>query len=259
MNSIMTLSLEQFHFIDDLFSLTMILMASGALFLFLSSFTTLQKMRPAVIGLGIAMAVGSYYYLRLFQNWNEAFELAGISYAASGHSFREAYRYSAWLIMAPVLVIVLCAPLGLIRRGCNHFIIRAALVSEVMVFSAYLMTFLGESRGASFLLALAMIGSFVYLGFLFYKQLPGLVSQEYPVVGKLFLRVRNILFLSWLLSGILMALNSMNALQTAPGLVFTITISALLDLIALGGVGICVCWIMFLVSQSEPRIGFSKN
>lgn len=253
MHSIMTLSLEQFNFIDDLLSLMMVMLGGGALFLFLSNSAVLRTLRPAIIALGVAMTIGGYYYFRLFESWNEAFELAGISYAVSGHPFREAYRYSAWLIIAPLLIMVLCSALGQVRKGCRHLVFRAIIVSEVMMLCGYLMTLVTQSRSTSLLLAIGMIVAFAYLGFLFYKKIPALLLQQDLAAVMLFQRARNILFTTWFLSRGLLLLSSMNALQTPSVLIFTITAFALLDLIALGGVGFYAYLAIVQVSLREEK------
>lgn len=234
----MTLGINQFAFVSDLLLLTLVLMGAGALFLFLSAPTS--WCRFSMVMAGIVLGVGCFYYNAMFHSWNEAFELAGNSYAASGHFFKTTYRYSDWLIAAPMMLVALSAALHLTHTSSDGIISRAIVAAAAFFFFGYLK---GLALGYPFVsgvLFLGMVGAFVTSGFLFYKKIPLLLASHDAELCTLFLRARDVLFISWLLNVVMLLIQFLPALQGPSGLVLTTTVHTLVDLIAQGGVAFCI-------------------
>lgn len=234
----MTLGIGSFQFVSDLLLLALVLLGAGALFFLLSSLTTDVTVRSRMIMVGIALGVGSFYNAQLFHSWNEAFELAGNSYMASGHFFRIAYRYSEWLIVAPMFLVGFS--LWPIQNEWHREISRAIFGVTVFFFLSYLTTLVSGSILILTLLFAGTISALIYTSFLFYKKIPAYFAHN-NVPGKaLFLRARDLLFISWLLNVVVMIFSLFPALQGPLGLVMTTIAFVVLDLVAQGGVAFCV-------------------
>ncbi len=197
MQSILTLTVGEFELVHDLFSLLIAAMGAATLFFLLSRKQVAVRFQPLLLLAGIVTMIGCYHAMRLFYSWNEAFELAGNSYAASGHFFHELYRYSDWVLTMPLLLIELALAAGWEKQGpLLKRLIMAALISVAFAY-------LGASnfgdhgalvRWACWVLELI---PFLYIAQLLMQQ-PVLTLEGLQVSqGKFFSQAKALFLLSW--------------------------------------------------------------
>lgn len=199
MQSILTLTLGEFELVHDLFSLLIIAMGASSLFFLLSRKQVAERFQPLLLIAGIVALIGCYHAVRFFNSWNEAFELAGNSYVASGHFFHGSYRYGDWVLTMPLLLIDLVLVLGLPQEKTTPLLKRLIGSALATVFFTYC--------GASYLgdrmvlvhwscWALSLI-SFLYMAWHLVTETSLEAAQEANPSSKLFLTARNLFLLSW--------------------------------------------------------------
>merc|ERR1712185_71952 len=72
-----------------------------------------KKYRTALIINGLVTGIATYHYFRIFNSWNDAFDVkinsdnTGYNVKLSGQPFNDAYRYVDWLLTVPLLLIEL--------------------------------------------------------------------------------------------------------------------------------------------------------
>merc|ERR1719159_884958 len=94
-------------------------MGSATIFFWLQIYNVNKKYRTALTITGLVTAIATYHYFRIFNSWNDAFDVkfdakAG-DYAVSltGAPFNDAYRYVDWILTVPLLLIELILVMGL--------------------------------------------------------------------------------------------------------------------------------------------------
>ncbi len=199
MSSILTLTIWQFELIHDLFSLLIVVMGASSLFFLLSRNQVAERFQPLLLLAGIVALIGCYHDMRFFHSWNDAFELAGNSYAASGHFFHEAYRYSDWALTIPLLLIELVLVMPILKVQTTMLLKRLISAALVSILFSYLgVSNIGEQGGAfSWGFWLMALLPFLYIVRLLIQQpFFATIRQEDPV-NRLFVRARNLFLISW--------------------------------------------------------------
>lgn len=199
MSSILTLSVGEFELVHDVLSLLIGTTGAATLFFLFSQKQVKEQFQPLLLLAGITAAIGCYHGIRLFHSWNEAFELAGNSYTASGHFFHELYRYSDWVLTMPLLLAQLVLVLGLTPKKSESFLKRLIGAALMVVFFAYLgASSLGEHTP---LLCWSywVLGfiPFLYIARILIQELSREALQQAAFPTKFFLKARNLFLASW--------------------------------------------------------------
>ncbi|MEI6416438.1 MAG: bacteriorhodopsin [Verrucomicrobiota bacterium] len=199
MKTILTLTVGEFELVHDLLSLLIAAMGGSALFFLLSRKQVVERFQPLLLVAGIVSLIGCYHAIRFFHSWNEAFELAGNSYVASGHFFHEVYRYADWALTMPLLLVelVLVAP---ILKGQTAVLLKrligAALVS--ILFSYLGASNIGE-HGALLLWSCWLLSllPFLYIARILVGELSRKGVQQGAPGDRLFICARNLFLVAW--------------------------------------------------------------
>ena len=84
----------------------------------------------------LVVLIAGYHYLRIFNNWGEAFHLDAGVYKSTGVPFNDAYRYVDWLLTVPLLCAELVSVMNL-KSG-----VRGPMMAKLVI-AAVLMIALG--------------------------------------------------------------------------------------------------------------------
>lgn len=199
MQTILTLSVGEFELVHDILSLLIAGMGASALFFLLSRKQISEHLQPLMLIAGIVAAIGCYHSMRLFNSWNEAFELAGNSYAASGHFFHALYRYSDWALTMPLLLVELVLVLELPEKKAHSLLTRLIVASLATVFFSYLGVSSFGEHGITICWSywlLALI-PFLYLSSILIRELSVEEIKKELTEEKTFFKARNLFLLSW--------------------------------------------------------------
>jgi bacteriorhodopsin len=199
MKTILTLTVGEFELVHDVLSLLIAAMGASTLFFLISGKQVAERFQSLLLLAGIITAIGCYHAIRLFHSWNEAFELAGNSYAASGHFFHELYRYSDWALTMPLLLVEMILILGLPHEKATSLLRRLIGAALVAIFFTYLG---GSSLGEHSLLSnwsywvLSFI-PFLYLARILIQEVSRETLQQMVPGATFCLRARNLFLVSW--------------------------------------------------------------
>ena len=199
MKSILTLTVGEFELVHDMLSLLIVAMGASALFFLLSRKQVVERFQPLLLLAGIIASIGCYHAFRLFNSWNEAFELAGNSYAASGHFFHEVYRYGDWALTMPLLLVELVLVLSVLKGQTAVLLKRLIAAALVSILFSYLgASNIGE-HGALLLWSCWLLSllPFLYIARILVGELSHEAAQQGAPVDRLFVGARNLFLISW--------------------------------------------------------------
>ena len=252
MKTIMTLSLEEFSFVYDMLSLTIAAMGAFTLFFFLSRSQVLPQFRPALLVAGIVTIVSCFHYFQIFQSWNNAFELAGSSYAVSGHPFRETYRYVGWLMTIPLQLLAVLLFLGLSQQALHRLVPCYILTATGMVLCGYLaqLSFGVNRLFLPLLLIFLQVVAFLFIFRQLWKKLPQEIIHSSAATHAFLTKARLFLLLTWLLYPLLAFVSSLHIMANSFGLVLIASGYNLADMISQCGLGLLIY--QSATAQSQP-------
>ncbi|CAN5919849.1 bacteriorhodopsin-like [soil metagenome] len=130
------LSMGEYQVVYNLFSLAIAAMLGSFVFFVLARQQLSPSFRPAMIMSSLVVLIAGYHYLRIFNNWGEAFHLESGVYKPTGVPFNDAYRYVDWLLTVPLLCAELVSVMNL-KSG-----VRGPMMAKLVV-AAVLMIALG--------------------------------------------------------------------------------------------------------------------
>lgn len=250
MNTIMTLTCEEFNFTHDFLSIAMEIMAALTLFFFFSRENITLRLRPAILITGIVLALCSYFYTQILQQWNNAFELAGNSYAASGHPFQGTYHYVLWFLTAPLLSLQFLLVLDLPTRLFQRFAIHSGVATVLIIVMCYCaeLALIGHHVLLQFLFLTLGIMGFVYLMKIFWKDIPLKLSKEETLLFH-FLKIRRFFLFCWLAYPTISILSCLPWSKGPVALIFFTTAYSLADIVVYGGIG----WLVYQFALERSR------
>merc|ERR1712113_1351990 len=92
-------------------------MGSATIFFWLEISNVNKKYRTALAITGLVTAIATYHYFRIFNSWNDAFNVKFVGHEyevkLTGEPFNDAYRYVDWVLTVPLLLIELILVMGL--------------------------------------------------------------------------------------------------------------------------------------------------
>jgi len=102
-----------------------------------------KNYRTALIITGLVTGIATYHYFRIFNSWNDAFDVTfdakagGYVVALSGAPFNDAYRYVDWVLTVPLLLIELILVMGLPAEETVSKSWKLGVFSALMVTLGY--------------------------------------------------------------------------------------------------------------------------
>jgi bacteriorhodopsin len=93
-------------------------MGSATIFFWLQIPNVSKKYRTALTITGLVTFIATYHYFRIFNSWNDAFDVkldktGNYTVSLTGAPFNDAYRYVDWILTVPLLLIELILVMGL--------------------------------------------------------------------------------------------------------------------------------------------------
>ncbi len=175
-----SLTPSQFSLVYNLFSLVFAAMAFTALFLLVSRSSVLPAYRFAVTTSAMVCAIAAYHYLRIFDNFREAYP-AGATTSAnhvlSNIRFNEGYRYVDWLLTVPLLLVETIAVLALAKSVQKKLMFKLVPAAFAMIILGYPGEVANENGPRIIWGALSAI-PFVYILFVLFKELTDSLDRQ---------------------------------------------------------------------------------
>lgn len=186
----------QFTLADDFLSLTLAVFVGAFVFFVLSAREIAPKYRAAVWISAVIVAVAAYHYLRIFQSWNAAYDLADGGVATTGLPFDEAYRYMDWVVTVPLLIAELVLVLGLARERRRGLLIRLVPAAALMILLGYPGE-LSSDIGVKAIWGTLSTIPFAYILWVLFTQLNDAIGEQPESVRATVRNLRWVLLATW--------------------------------------------------------------
>jgi bacteriorhodopsin len=177
-------------------------MGSATIFFWLQVHCVSKKYKTALCITGLVTFIATYHYFRIFNSWNEAFEVKFDSKAGdylvtlSGAPFNDAYRYVDWILTVPLLLIELILVMGLPAQETVTKSWSLGLASALMVALGYPGEIQADPSGRWLWWVLAMI-PFLYVVAELAYGLKAAAGYMAPSVASLTGYARWLTIISW--------------------------------------------------------------
>jgi bacteriorhodopsin len=118
-------------------SFTFATMAATTLFLWLGRSQVAPRYRTALLISGLVTAIAAYHYWRIFESWQDAYEVKDNLVVATGYAFNDAYRFVDWLLTVPLLLLELVLIMGLSQSETARKASRLGFAAALMIILGY--------------------------------------------------------------------------------------------------------------------------
>jgi len=244
-----TIDVGQFLLVYNAFSFTFATMAAATLFLWLSRSQVGPAYKTALVISGLVTAIAAYHYLRIFESWNDAYEVRDGVLTATGVAFNDAYRYVDWLLTVPLLLIELILVMRLSQSETMSKSLKLGIAAALMIILGYPGEIADDNSTRALWGTLSAI-PFLYIVWELFKGLGSAIERQPESVRGLIKSARLLTFASWGFYPIVYMIPYTNmgggTVETAVQIGYTIA-----DLIAKVGLGVLIYIIAVRKSQIE--------
>jgi len=178
-------------------------MGSAMIYVWLMIGNVAKPFKPALAVNGIVTGIATYHYFRIFNSWNDAFEvfydaaLGRYVVNSAGIPFNDAYRYVDWLLTVPLLLIELILVMQLPAEESSRKMWTLGTASAFMVAFGYPGEIRDDPAGRWFYWSVSMC-PFMYVLYECYVGLAEATSKHAPSVASLIASARYLTAISWL-------------------------------------------------------------
>ncbi|WP_198955342.1 bacteriorhodopsin-like [Kineosporia sp. R_H_3] len=179
-----SLSAAQFSTVYNLFSLVIASMLFTAIYLLVSQRRVAPRYRNALVVSAIVCGIAAYHYIRIFNNFGEAYPAGATvddAHLASNVVFNEGYRYVDWLLTVPLLLIETVAVMALARDTQRKLLFKLVPASALMIVLGYPGEISGDF-GTRALWGFLSTIPFVYLLWVLFVELSRSLDRQPPEV-----------------------------------------------------------------------------
>jgi bacteriorhodopsin len=187
---------SQFSLVYNAFSFTFATMAAATLFLWLGRSQVGPAYKTALTISGLVCAIAAYHYLRIFDSWNEAYELKDGVLVATGVAFNDAYRYVDWLLTVPLLLIELILVMRLTQAETTSKCLKLGFAAALMIMLGYPGEIADNNSTRALWGTLSAI-PFLYIVWELFKGLGESIERQPESVRKLIKDARLVTFGAW--------------------------------------------------------------
>ncbi len=244
-----TIDVGQYSLVYNAFSFTFATMAATTLFLWLSRSQVGSAYKTAIVISGLVTAIAAYHYFRIFESWEQAYEVRNGVITATGVAFNDAYRYVDWLLTVPLLLIELVLVMRLSQEETRSKAMRLGFAAALMIVLGYPGEIAADNTTRAIWGTLSTI-PFLYIVWELFKGLGASIERQPESVKGLIKSARMLTFASWGFYPMVYMIPYTNlgggTVETAVQIGYTIA-----DLVAKAGVGIMVYMIAVRKTQAE--------
>lgn len=244
-----TIDVGQYLLVYNAFSFTFATMAATTLFLWLSRSQVGSAYRTAIVISGLVTAIAAYHYFRIFESWEQAYEVRDGVIAVTGLAFNDAYRYVDWLLTVPLLLIELVLVMRLSQEETRSKAMKLGFAAALMIILGYPGEIADDNMTRALWGTLSTI-PFLYIVWELFKGLGASIERQPESVKGLIKSARLLTFASWGFYPMVYMIPYTNlgggTVEAAVQIGYTIA-----DIVAKCGVGIMVYMIAVRKTQAE--------
>jgi len=244
-----TIDPGQYLLVYNAFSFTFATMAAATLFLWFGRSQVAVPYKTALTISGLVTAIAAYHYFRIFESWEQAYEIRNGVIAVTGLAFNDAYRYVDWLLTVPLLLIELILVMRLSQSETVSKSWKLGGAAALMIILGYPGEIADDNTTRAIWGTLSAI-PFLYILWELFKGLGDAIERQPQSVKGLVKSARMLTFASWGFYPMVYMIPYTNmgggAVETGVQVGYTIA-----DLLAKVGVGIMIYVIAVRKSQAE--------
>ena len=192
----LTLTIGQYQLVYNAFSFVVAAMGAALLFFALSRTQIAERHRPALTLSTLVVGIAGYHYLRIFENWVEAFAENGEFFVQAAF-FNEGYRYADWLLTVPLLVAELVLLVRLTKDRRRSLITRLGVAAALMIALGYPGEVTTDAATKWIWWVAAMI-PFVYILYVLYGEFGTELARTKTSATPIIRGMRTLLLVTWL-------------------------------------------------------------
>jgi bacteriorhodopsin len=244
-----TIDSGQYLLVYNAFSFTFATMAAATLFLWFGRSQVATPYKTALTISGLVTAIAAYHYFRIFESWEQAYEVRDGVITVTGVAFNDAYRYVDWLLTVPLLLIELILVMRLSQSETVSKSWKLGGAAALMIILGYPGEIADDNTTRAIWGTLSAI-PFLYILWELFKGLGDAIERQPESVKGLVKSARMLTFASWGFYPIVYMIPYTNmgggTVETGVQIGYTIA-----DLLAKVGVGILIYVIAVRKSQAE--------
>lgn len=244
-----TIDSGQYLLVYNAFSFTFATMAAATIFLWFGRSQVAAPYKTALTISGLVTAIAAYHYFRIFESWEQAYEVRDGVVTATGVAFNQAYRYVDWLLTVPLLLIELILVMRLSQSETVSKSWKLGGAAALMIALGYPGEIADDNTTRAIWGTLSAI-PFLYILWELFKGLGDAIERQPESVKGLIKSARMLTFASWGFYPIVYMIPYTNlgggAVTTGVEIGYTIA-----DLLAKVGVGILIYVIAVRKTQAE--------
>jgi len=190
-------TIGQYELVYNAISFGIAAFAAATIFFWFGRSQVAPQYRVAVTITGLVTFVALYHYLRIFESWRAAYNVANGTLTATGVPFNNAYRYVDWLLTVPLLLVELILVMRLPASESVSKSLRLSIAAALMIVLGYPGEVSGGIDTARLIWGLISMVPFVYIVYSLYVGLGESISRQPENVRGLVRLARNLTVFSW--------------------------------------------------------------
>lgn len=191
------LTAGQFALVYNAFSFGIASFAAATLFFWFGRSQVSQHYKTALTITGLVTFIALYHYWRIFNSWNEAYEVVNNVVTATGVEFNRAYRYVDWLLTVPLLLIELILVMRLSQAETVSKSLKLGGAAALMILLGYPGEVSGGIDSTRLIFGALSMVPFLYIVYALYSSLGEAIDRQPESVRGLIRLARNLTVLSW--------------------------------------------------------------
>ena len=187
----------QFALVYNAFSFGIASFAAATLFFWFGRSQVSQHYKTAITITGLVTFIALYHYWRIFNSWNEAYEVVNNVITVTGVKFNRAYRYVDWLLTVPLLLIELILVMRLAQAETISKSLKLGGAAALMILLGYPGEVSGGIDSTRLMFGVLSMVPFLYIVYTLYSSLGAAIDRQPESVRGLIRMARNLTVLSW--------------------------------------------------------------
>ncbi len=191
------LTAGQFSLVYNSFSFGVATFAAATLFFWFGRSQVSNNYKTALTITGLVTFIALYHYVRIFNSWNETYEVINGVVTATGVEFNRAYRYVDWLLTVPLLLIELILVMRLSQAETVSKSIKLGGAAALMILLGYPGEVSGGIDSTRLIFGALSMLPFLYIVYTLYSSLGEAIERQPESVRNLIRLARNLTVVSW--------------------------------------------------------------
>lgn len=191
------LTAGQFSLVYNAFSFGIATFAAATLFFWFGRSQVAHHYKTALTITGLVTFIAFYHYWRIFESWNETYEVVGGVVTATGVEFNRAYRYVDWLLTVPLLLIELILVMRLSQSETVSKSIKLGGAAALMILLGYPGEVSGGIDSTRMIFGVLSMLPFLYIVYSLYSSLGDAIARQHESVRDLIRLARNLTVVAW--------------------------------------------------------------